>query len=93
MCDQDEAFAAAAMDGSGATCVILRFKEHAPQVLKLLSKDQGFRAICEDYALAVTMLGSLEQKFRQEPDPVLSEYRKLVSELEEEIAARLQART
>jgi hypothetical protein len=93
MSDQDESFVAGAMDGSEATCVILRFKEHAPQVMKLLSEDRGFRAICEDYALAVAMLGSLEQKFRQEPDPVLREYRVMVSELEEEIAARLQART
>ena len=91
MFDQDEFSAAGAMEGSAVTCVILRFKEYTPQIMKLLSEDQRFRAICEDYALAAAMLGSLEQKFRQEPVPILREYRVMVSELEDEIATRLQA--
>lgn len=71
--------------------VIERFPERVQTVRLLYLRDERFRAICEDFTLAISAL----QRFEQRPDaslrPEVDDYRTLVRELEEELRVHLMA--
>ena len=67
-----------------------RFPDRARSIRRLQEADATFRAICEDYALALRALAyweAADQSSRKKAE----EYRRLVQELEDEAAAALQA--
>jgi hypothetical protein len=65
------------------------FPEKSVAVRELFLRDEVFRGLCEDYALARDTL----VRFQAMPDadhrPEVSDYRSLISELEKEIADML----
>ena len=66
-----------------------RFPDRARSIRRLRDADATFRAICEDYALALRALAyweAADQCSRKKAE----EYRRLVKELEDEAAAALQ---
>ena len=67
-----------------------RFPDRARSIRRLQEADATFRAICEDYALALRALAyweAADQSSRRKAE----EYRRLVKELEDEAAVALQA--
>ncbi len=70
--------------------VLERFPRDAALVARLLVENDGFRAVCEDYALARSTLVRLEQPKETREPPEVADYRSLVAELEKEIAEALR---
>ena len=66
-------------------CVIERFPECAVLVRRLYLGDERFRAICEDYALALTSLRNFEERADADVRPEIDDYRSLIQELEDEL--------
>ncbi|MDS9469813.1 hypothetical protein RGQ15_19835 [Paracoccus sp. MBLB3053] len=71
--------------------VIERFPQLSTAVRQLFLRDSEFRAICEDFSLALESL----HRFEARPDaPMRTEvddYRNLVRELEEELRRHIEA--
>jgi hypothetical protein len=67
-----------------------RFPEDAALVIRLLVEDEVFRSVCEDYTLARVTLARLNETHPVREPPELVEYRRLVADLEREIAGALR---
>ena len=69
--------------------VLERFPERALVIREIFLRDESFRSICEDYALACDCLA----RFQALPDAnrrtEVPEYRSVIAELEKELAALL----
>lgn len=71
--------------------VIDRFPTHADLILRLAARSEGFRAICEDYALAVETLHRFEALGREhagakaQVESKIADYRGIVLDLAQEI--------
>jgi hypothetical protein len=67
-----------------------RFPREAALIARLLVADDAFRSMCEDWVLAKDALAAQLKKTQSERDPTkISDYRRLVAELEEEIVDAL----
>jgi uncharacterized protein YdcH (DUF465 family) len=77
-------------DVAAIAALVRRFPDRARSIRRLHATDPEFRAICEDYDEA---LGALEywQAADQSCQKKAVEYRQLVTELEDELVAALQA--
>ena len=63
-----------------------RFPKEAAVIAGLLVKDEAFRAMCEDWVLAKSALAALLERVRSERELAkITDYRRLVTELEDEI--------
>ena len=71
--------------------VTTRFPELAGAARMLYLRDERFRGICQDLALALDSLRSFEQRLDAALRPEVADYRRLVCELEEEVAAYLRS--
>ena len=71
--------------------VFMRFPNSAAHIRRLVLADEGFRCLCEDFALAKATLSKLE---RSEPAEKYvretADYQVLISDLEREIAEALR---
>ena len=67
-----------------------RFPEDAALIIRMLLEDEAFRGVCEDYTLARVTLARLKGTHRTQESPELVEYRRLVADLEREIAGLLR---
>jgi hypothetical protein len=75
------------MDAS-LKCALERFQDKSAIVRRLFSESETFQGICADYLLARDALTGFEKSCRKAgAAPPIEEYRKLVSDLEEEIAS------
>ncbi len=75
--------------------IVKRFPDDAALVRELVLRDEMFRAMCEDHALASETLARLQLLSRNESQSgKIADCRELTAELELEISAALQrART
>jgi uncharacterized protein YdcH (DUF465 family) len=67
-----------------------RFPQHAASIRRLHARDRSFRSICEDYGEAQRALKHWEAAGQAAPERV-AEYRQMLTELEAEALAILQA--
>jgi uncharacterized protein YdcH (DUF465 family) len=67
-----------------------RFPRHASTIRRLHARDPSFRAICDDYGEAQGALKRWEAAGQAAPGRV-AEYRQMLTELEAEALAILQA--
>ena len=65
------------------------FPEKAVAARELFLRDEAFRGLCEDYALARDTLVRFEAMPDAEQRPEVPDYRTVISELEKEIAVML----
>lgn len=73
------------------TQVLESFPGHEALVRRLASENEGFRGLCEDLALARTTLDRLSALADTERNAaILSDYRSVVADLENDIAAALR---
>ena len=71
-----------------------RFPGDRPLLLRLFVADEAFRAVCEDYALALDRLAAFRVAPQFGDAAALKDYETLVSELEAELSALVtRART
>ena len=70
--------------------LLSRFPGESAVLARLLAVDDGFRNVCEDYALAEITLARLEQLQGPQELPRIAEYRQLVRELAGEIAKAIE---
>ena len=68
-----------------------RFPESAALVRKLYLKDERFRAVCEDLALAVSSLRSFENRKDAHLRPEIADYQRLLKELEGELRSHISS--
>lgn len=68
-----------------------RLKGKRETITFLMNKDPEFRAVCEDYKDCVKALRYWDQSKRPEAEERVKEYRRLVSEIEDEIVENLGA--
>ncbi|MGF1624269.1 MAG: hypothetical protein ACFCVH_05250 [Alphaproteobacteria bacterium] len=73
------------MTAAAATVVLERFPEHAALIRRLMVSNIGFRAICDDYAVAAAALRHWEAMSGELSEERQVEYRALVDGLEHEI--------
>jgi len=66
-----------------------RFPGQAARIARLIARDEGFQALCTDYAMARAALEIFSRRALSEPRPEVLDYRRLVGELEREIASAL----
>lgn len=71
--------------------VVERFPDRVATVRRLYLKDERFRAACEDFALSVASLRRFEARPDSELRPEIDDYRRLLQELGDELAAYLAA--
>lgn len=76
---------------AGLTLVVSRFPEKAALVRRLALRDEGFRGLCEDYALAKQSLAGFEARKDAAVRPEIADYRTVIGELEDEIAGFVSA--
>ncbi len=69
--------------------VSARFPDAAGQIARRFVSDEAFRAVCKDYVMARAALETFSRRALTEPRPEVLDYRRLVAELEREIAAAL----
>ena len=69
--------------------VLALFPERALGIREIFLKDESFRGICEDYGLACDSLARFEALPDARSRPEIAEYRSVIAELEQEIAALL----
>jgi hypothetical protein len=67
-----------------------RFPQHASTIRRLQARDPSFRSICDDYGAAHRALTYWEAAGRAAPERV-AEYRQILTELEAEALAILEA--
>jgi hypothetical protein len=67
-----------------------RFPQYAPTIRRLQMRDPNFRSICDDFSAAQRALKHWEAVGQAAPEMV-AEYRQIVTELEGEALAILQA--
>ena len=60
-----------------------RFPDQRADVYQLALRDEGFRALCEEYDLARQSFGRLQAAPEREAE--VAEYRAVIADLEEEI--------
>ena len=70
--------------------LLSRFPGESAVLARLLAVDDGFRNVCEDYALAEITLARLERLQGPQELPRIAEYRQLVTELAGEIAKAIE---
>ena len=73
----------------GLKQVLSLFPEQSLAVRELFLRDEGFRGLCEDYALACDTLVRFEVLPDADQRPEIPDYRSVISELEKEIATVL----
>jgi hypothetical protein len=71
--------------------LLSRFPGESVVLARLLAVDDGFRNVCEDYALAEMTLARLERFQGPQELPRIAEYRQLVRELAGEIAKAIES--
>ena len=76
---------------AGLACVVERFPEKAALVRRLALRDEDFRGLCEEYALAKESLATFEARPDAAVRPEIAEYRTVIAELEREISAYAMA--
>ena len=69
--------------------VLALFPEKSVAARELFLRDEVFRGLCEDYALARDTLVRFEAMPDADQRPEVPDYRSVISELEKEIAAVL----
>ncbi len=83
------------MQGEGTqgwlTQAIARFPDQTAHLRRLAIRDQSFRSLCEDYALAKASLAGFEARSDAAERPEIADYRVVIGELESEIARFLAA--
>jgi hypothetical protein len=67
-----------------------RFPQHASTIRRLRARDPSFRSICDDYGEAQRALKHWESAGKAAPERV-AEYRQMLTELEAEASAILEA--
>jgi uncharacterized protein YdcH (DUF465 family) len=67
-----------------------RFPQHASTIRRLQARDPSFRSICDDYGEAQRALKHWEAAGQAAPERV-AEYRQMLTELEAEALAILEA--
>jgi hypothetical protein len=67
-----------------------RFPERVSVIRRLFLREDGFRNICEDYALAVESLARFQRLPDAEYRTEIPEYKKVIRELEFEIITYLK---
>ena len=67
--------------------VVERFPNQQADIYRLVLRDEGFRALCEEYDLARKSYGRLQVTPERAAEVV--EYRSVIAELEEEIRSFL----
>ena len=77
--------------GDQIEAMIQRFPQHAAAMRRLEAEDPNFRAICDDYGEALRALDYWQTTASSSPQKVV-EYRQVVTELEAEALALLDAR-
>jgi hypothetical protein len=71
--------------------VLARFPANALLIRQLVLADQGFRSVCEDYALARETLTRFEALPDAEKKPAeVADYVSVIAALEDEIAADIR---
>jgi hypothetical protein len=73
-----------------ATHVIKRFPEHELAIERLVRKSEGFRSMCEDYAVGVEALRRWERATDPKRSARIAELRESLAELEEEMLEELK---
>ena len=63
--------------------VVERFPDQQAHILRLALRNEGFRALCEEYDLARKSYGRLQVSSERAAE--VAEYRSVIAELEEEI--------
>ena len=63
--------------------MVERFPDQQARILRLALRDEGFRALCEEYDLARKSYGRLQVSPERAAE--VAEYRAVIAELEEEI--------
>jgi hypothetical protein len=71
--------------------VVQRFPERAAFARRLVLRDQAFRGLCEDYALAQASLAGFEARPDAAERPEIADYHTIIAELEGEIARFVRA--
>ena len=71
------------------TRVLALFPERSLHIRELFLRDESFRELCEDYALARDTLVRFEAMPDADRRPEVPDYRSVISELEKEIAVML----
>lgn len=69
--------------------VSARFPEAVGEIARRFPRDEAFRAVCKDYVMARAALEAFSRRALTEPRPEVLDYRRLVAELEREIAVTL----
>jgi hypothetical protein len=77
---------------AGLAQVVERFPKSAALLRRLALRDQTFRGLCEDYALARASLAGFEARPDAAERPEIADYRTIIAELEGEIARFVAAR-
>jgi len=72
-----------------ATHVIKRFPEHELAIERLVRRSEGFRSMCEDYAVGVEALRRWECATDPKRSARIAELRESLAELEEEMLEEL----
>jgi uncharacterized protein YdcH (DUF465 family) len=72
------------------TSLARRFPQHAAKIRRLRARDPDFRSICDDYDDARRALKHWQAAGQAAPERV-AEYREILTELEAEALAILQA--
>jgi hypothetical protein len=73
-----------------ATHIINRFPEHELAIERLVRKSEGFRSMCEDYAVGVEALRRWERATDPKRSARIAELRESLAELEEEMLEELK---
>ncbi len=72
--------------------VLERFPERALVIREAFLRDESFRSVCEDYVMACDCLTRFEALPNAQQRPEISDYRSVITALENEIAAFLAGR-
>jgi hypothetical protein len=75
---------------AGLELVVEQFPGKAALVRRLVLRDEGFRGLCEDYALAQASLAGFVARSDAADRPEIAEYHAVIAELEREIGRFVQ---
>lgn len=77
---------------TAVSCVAAQFPADLALLSKLVAEDEGFSALCDDFALTIETLQKLEGANAADDDVAArkAEYRTLARELKQEIASVLE---
>jgi hypothetical protein len=76
---------------SEIAAVIVRFPADAEKVRRLAADSEEFREVCEHLALARRTLAAFEERADAQIRPEILDYRRVIAELEREIARLIDA--